>query len=386
MPFLNHEQPSYLPIAMALLMAAGVGMASAATTSTVPAASAVEDAKPPKPAAFLQAQIGGMVKIIPDGQPKPAMQQFLEELIALDDRTKAPGHWIDELPVLHPAKTKTDLGRLSSQDIYSNLAIVNAHWPTFQKRNPKTAAQLAQLLGRPQVRALPKYAIGSKLSKRPPAGKRSVQQDFEAFVEDWRDKTEKVKKGSDKDYFQAIGEIVLYVDFLDAHGDIAAKENALELLKSMGLMLDLYLLKHAKDKSLTADIGMELALPLMDNQPGQFSSYWVGILLAALKDTGRVPELHAVRQWAINQEQCKNNFKELMLIDRASAYGALKDGMGVFINLHAAFAHRKMDRQTQQVLIFALQRKFGPKQGQVFALRYMSLIQPVSPLPSKSKP
>lgn len=365
----------------------GLGFAMLAMTShAAPTAPPVENTKPPKPAAFLQAQIGGMVKIVPDGQAKSAMQQFLEELVALDDRTKAPGRWIDELPVLRPAKTKTDLARLSDQDLYSNLEAANAHWPDFQKRNPKTAAQLVKLLGRPQVRALPKNSGGSIFSTRPPAGKRSLQEDFDAFVEDWQNRAEAVERGSDQSYFQAIGEMALYADFLAAHGDATGKDHALELLDQPNFIMDLFLKDHAKDRSLAVDVGMELILPLMDARPEKFASGRVTPLLSALKSEKRDQELNAVRQWIISQEKCGARVKEVILLERAAAYGALKDGVGTFINLHAAFATRTMDKGTWQVAEFALQRRFGPKQGHALALRYLTLLPKPSVLPKTTAP
>jgi hypothetical protein len=319
------------------------------TKLQIPASPQTRPTASSTPDRFLQDQIGSLVKIATNGQVKTPSQRFLEELLTLDDRSKAPGRWIDELPSTRPAQP--DLSPLPAQSLYFNSMAVNGHWPAFQHRNPQTAA------------ALRRYGIEPKITSMP-------GNNFKVFVENWFGKMRPINQGPDGPYFQAMGEMLLYADFLIAHGDNQAKANALELLKPVSMYLDLYLDKHAPDAALAADVHVEIIWPLLEDRSGRFNKGMLSNLLTALHKTHRDREYLAVGKWAMGQKSCDENTKRFLLIERANAYGALKDDGGVLLSLFGVYAGRNPDGPTAEYLKQCLIRKFGPTKGETFYRRY----------------
>ena len=328
-------------------------------------------------AVFLHKTYGNVVRCTTQpGEKKTPMQEFLEKLLVAHPRKDAPGRWIDNVPDTKP--TKQDIApRLPDKTLYFDKDAANAHWPAFEKRNPKTADYLKKHMARPWIMKMPgDAAIAGKWDKKL----------AKSFVKAWSDDSEKFLSNSSKYkntpqlYFVSIGECVLYADFLISRGDDAAKSVGFDLLNAGCFALDLHIRPYAPDKMLGWYVGREMLWPAVDMKAGRFNR-WVPVFLSTtlrnLKGKDAPERLH-VAKWAVKHTPCDNNFKRLLLIMQWRAYAMAGDHIGAVIAFYGGIPPDGWDPGNLSVIRNRMVKAFGKDAGAERFRQYLEILLPNS--------
>jgi hypothetical protein len=295
-------------------------------------------------------------------------REFIRKLERLAPREKAPGYWIDQIPATKPPFV--DMERMEASTLYFDKQAVLDHWPAFRKRYPLTADYLIQLDYWPSL-----VLLGMP------------GNDFKGFIKRWYAAfQDRYVPKSCPDYPapQAVGDCLLYVDFLAAHGGRQEKWNACRLLAEPTLFISLCFRRYTKSAKFGWAFSKELLLPLLAPTNEQ---YWMGYYpymldmgRRALEPTGlggehmADPEYIRAEKWVQHFSPLSQNEKMEYATLWSNAYGRLKDHIGVFLCLHAGHIDGEIDKPTLTYMRNCLVRHFGEAQGDELFWEYLGTI------------
>jgi len=294
-------------------------------------------------------------------------RDFIRKLERLAPRAMAPGCWIDKIPATKPPFVNI-APQLDDNSLYHNRMAVLNHWPAFQGRYPQTAQCLVKLGYRPSL----------SLLGIPGA-------DFKEFVKRWETAfQERYDPGSCPAYpaYQAVGDCLLYVDFLAARGGRQDKWNACKLLVEPTMFIVLAFQKHSKSPEFGWAFGKELLWPMLAPTNEQF---WMGgypylaCLARNAMDKGKGehlvhPDYIRVEKWIRSSVPMNSYEKASYAIFRSNSYGAIKDHIGSFLCLHAGHLDWRTDGLALTYMRNCLVRHFGKPQGEALFREYLGTI------------
>lgn len=292
---------------------------------------------------------------------------FIQKLEQIAPREQAPGYWIDQIQAIKPPFESME--RLPASTLYFDKQAVLNHWLAFQVRYPGTARQLRRLGYRP---SFAKLGMPGKDIKR-------FARLWECVFLDCADGK------NDEDYppHQAVGDCLLYVDFLAAHGGRQDKWNACRLLREPAIFIALFYGKYLDSHEFGWVFSKEILWPLMAPEN---TAYWTGPYAymlnmgrAALEPTGRGGEHFGDTEYIRACKWVRHNAivdMDERMADAtmwSNAYSAVKDHVGVFLCQHAGHVDGHIDQPTLAYMRKCLTRHFGAERGDELFMEYMDV-------------
>jgi hypothetical protein len=305
---------------------------------------------------FLIRQVGGgYAELTTDTQKKKPLQLLMEEIVLADGRDKAPGKWIDDIPDALPPALPDIKPLLTSPTIYTDAAGANAHRDDFARRHPLTAAYFKEQTVRPRII-------------------RTLSPDIDEWARDLRYCSQYLTPKNYQTrglYLEALAEVLLYADFVYAHGVPETKAHAVNLL--MAAQERLY--RAGNDVNFARNIATEFLWPMLNNIPDLFQDKkyfrfegWK-VLYETLGENTK--DRLRLEKWLVNHTDVEVGMSQAALAKRANEYVKAKDYTGALI-CHFADTHPdETDRQRLQLVQSLLIKQFGQQKGAEYYKRFL---------------
>lgn len=316
---------------------------------------------------FLMRQVGGgYAELTTDSQQKKPLQLLMEEMVLADGRRNPPGRIIDEQPDTAPQPPPDITPRLTSVSLHSDVAAVNAHWDFFLKRYFYLGNYFQERKVRPK--------LIHKLS--PDVVKQWKSELFQQRI------SGKIPKKKDE-YYQFVGEGLLYADFLFARGDEVAKAEACDLLGGFAHVL----IFSSVDQDMAKLVGVEMAWPMLKyiRTPENYMEITPLISSASGYDT---PNGYRMLKWRVNrgkqQSDADNKTGSLLLL--SNAYAAKKDYLGAALCSMSAYPSGSFPDCEKTRLQNVLKLRWEKERGAAYYQRFLEIIAPAKTVSAVNTP